>query len=431
MIPFSKRIPISEAKNKDGEKVVIAGYAHEVRALGKMTFIMLRDWTGKVQVLAKKNEVGDEIFAKANLNKEDVIILEGTVKKNTVAPDGVEMVLSNIDVLSKVERKLPVDPTGVVPTEIDVRLDHRYIDLRSPNVLTIFRTKSILVTAFREYALKEGFVEIHPTSLVGAATEGGTNIFEVQYFENKAYLAQSPQFYKQMAVVGGLEKVFMTTPVFRAEKHNTIHHLNEIIQMDVEMGFCDDRMAIEYLTGAFKHVINSVYNYDKARELNPELKEIKGIKTYTYTSMIDLLNENNVKIEWGEDFSREHESKMYEILNEESYVINEYPTAVRAFYSMPKEDDPKISKSYDLMYKGLEVSSGAQRIHIPSLLEEQLKKAGLNPANFEFYINSFRYGAPPHAGWSLGLERLTMKSLNLPNIRESMMFPRDRTRLVP
>jgi len=202
MIPFSERIPIKDAKGKDNEKVIIAGYVHEIRALGKMTFISLRDWTGRIQVLAKKNEVGDEIFAKANLNKEDVIILEGTVKKNTVAPDGVEILLSNIDVLSRVENKLPVDPTGVVPTDIDVRLDYRYIDLRSPNVTTIFRAKSILVTAFREYALKNGFVEIHPTSLAGAATEGGTNIFEVQYFENKAYLVQSPQFYKQMAVVG-------------------------------------------------------------------------------------------------------------------------------------------------------------------------------------------------------------------------------------
>jgi aspartyl-tRNA synthetase len=431
MIPFSERIPIKDAKGKDNEKVIIAGYVHEIRALGKMTFISLRDWTGRIQVLAKKNEVGDEIFAKANLNKEDVIILEGTVKKNTVAPDGVEILLSNIDVLSRVENKLPVDPTGVVPTDIDVRLDYRYIDLRSPNVTTIFRAKSILVTAFREYALKNGFVEIHPTSLAGAATEGGTNIFEVQYFENKAYLVQSPQFYKQMAVVGGLEKVFMTTPVFRAEKHNTIHHLNEIIQMDCEVGFADDKMGIDYLKGAFKHVINSVYAYDKARELNPELNEIKDIKTYTYTEMIDLLNENNMKIEWGEDFSREHESKMFEILKEESYVISEYPTAVRAFYSMPKEDNPEISKSYDLMYKGLEVSSGAQRIHIASLLEDQLRKRNLDPINFKFYVDSFRYGAPPHAGWSLGLERLTMKSLNLKNIREAMMFPRDRTRLVP
>ncbi|MCX6773839.1 MAG: OB-fold nucleic acid binding domain-containing protein [Candidatus Micrarchaeota archaeon] len=333
MIPFSERIPIKDAKAKDNKKVVIAGYVHEIRALGKMSFISLRDWTGRIQVLAKKNEVGDEIFAKVNLNKEDVIIVEGTVKKNTVAPDGVEIILSNIDVLSKVENKLPVDPTGITPTDIDVRLDYRFIDLRSPNVNTIFRAKSIMANAFREYALENGFVEIHPTSLAGAATEGGTDIFEVEYFEKKVYLVQSPQFYKQMAVIGGLEKVFMTTPVFRAEKHNTIHHLNEIIQMDCEIGFADDKMAIDYLIGAFSHVINSAYNYDKARELNPELKEIKKIKTYTYTEIIDLLNENNMKIKWGDDFSREHEKKIYEILNEDSYVISEYPTAIRAFYS--------------------------------------------------------------------------------------------------
>jgi len=428
---LSSRIPVAEAKLKPGSKVAVSGYVHETRMMGKLAFILLRDWTGKVQVIAKKNDVGDDVFSKTNVNKEDVIFVEGTVSKNSIAPDGVEIVLSNISVLSKVERKLPVDPTGVVPSEIDTRLNYRFIDLRSEGVSSIFRAKSVIVNAFRDFMLSNGFVEIHPTTLVGAATEGGADVFEVQYFENKAFLAQSPQLYKQMAVVGGLEKVFMTMPVFRAEKHNTIYHLNEIVQMDCEMGFCDDKMAIKCLVDAFRHIIRKASEFGPAKSVNPGIQEVKNVKEYTYTETIDLLNENNVKIKWGEDFSKEHEKRIFEILNEDAYVISDFPTAIRAFYSMPKEDNPEICKSFDLMYKGLEISSGAQRIHVPAMLEAQLKKRGLEPAAFEFYIDSFRYGAPPHAGWSLGLERLTMKALNLPNIREAMLFPRDRTRISP
>ncbi len=428
---LNSRISIAEAKKRPGEKASVAGYVHEIRGMGKLAFISLRDWTGKVQVIAKKNDLSEDVFSKTNVNKEDVIFVEGTVSKSSIAPDGVEIVLSNITLLSKVEKKLPVDPTGVVPSEIDTRLNFRFIDLRSESVNSIFRAKSVIVNAFREFALSSGFVEIHPTTLVGAATEGGSDVFEIQYFENKAYLAQSPQLYKQMAVIGGLEKVFMTIPAFRAEKHNTTTHLNEITMMDCEIGFCDDEMAAKCLVDAFKYITKKASEFGPAKSVNPDIHEVKNVKAYTYTEIIDLLNENNEKIKWGEDFSKEQERKSFEILNEDAYIIKEFPTAIRAFYSMPKEDNPEVCKSFDLMYKGLEMSSGAQRIHVPALLEKQLEKRGMNPANFEFYVDAFRYGAPPHAGWGLGLERLTMKLLNLNNIREAMLFPRDRTRLVP
>jgi aspartyl-tRNA synthetase len=428
---LSSRIQVADAKLKHDSKVTVSGYVHEVRQQGKLAFIILRDWTGKIQIIAKKNDVGEEMFAKTNVNKEDVILVEGTVKKSSIAPDGVEIVLSKIEVLSKVEKKLPVDPTGVVPSDVDTRLNFRFIDLRSNNISSIFKAKSVAVNAFREFALSNGFVEIHPTSIVAAATEGGTEVFEIQYFENKAYLAQSPQLYKQMAVIGGLEKVFMTLPVFRAEKHNTTTHLNEIMQMDCEMGFCNDDMAIKSLVDFFRHIIKKASSSEFAKVANPNVSDVKSVKTHTYTDIIDLLNENNEKIKWGEDLTKEQERKTYEILGEDAYVIKEFPTAIRAFYSLPKEDNPEVCRSFDLIYKGLEVSSGAQRIHVPSQLEAQLKKRGIPPSSLEFYIDAFRYGAPPHAGWSLGLERLTMKLLDLNNIREAMLFPRDRTRLVP
>ncbi len=425
------KMDINVAKKSTGKEVEIGGFVHEFRNLGKLKFVLLRDWTGKIQITAKKGVVPDEVFNAIDVNKEEAVVVKGKVVENKIAPDGVELIPSYFKVVGKVYKKLPVDPTGVVKSELDIRLNYRFLDLRKHDVSAIFKVKSELVTGFREYLLSKGFVEIHPTVIVAAATEGGADVFPIQYFEHKAFLAQSPQLYKQMAVVGGLEKVFMTMPVFRAEKHNTTTHLNEIIQMDIEMAFADDKVAMDMLSSTFLAILKRVEKNENLMELNPDFEVPKEVKRYTYTEIVELLNENNVKMEWGEDFTKEQEHKISELLNEEVFIIHEWPTKTRAFYSMPKEGDEDVCLAYDLMYKGLEISSGAQRIHIPELLEEQLRKRGLKPENFDFYIEAFRYGAPPHAGWSIGLERLTMKVLNLNNIREAMLFPRDRTRVYP
>lgn len=423
---------IKDAKKELGKEIQVAGWVHEIRDLGKLIFIQLRDRTGIVQITAKKGIVPDEVIEAMRRNKEDVISVTGNVNENKIAPEGVEISPSKVLVLSTVEKKLPVDPTGLVPSELDVRLNHRHLDLRKRDVNAIFSIKSEIVRSFRERCIQNGFVEIHPTSIVAAATEGGTEVFAVEYFEQKVFLAQSPQLYKQMAVVGGLDRVFITSPVFRAEKHHTTTHLNEVIQMDIEMGFADDNDAMDMLSDISLHILrNAEKMKDELALLNPEFEAPKEVRRYTYTELVDLLGENNFRMEWGEDFSKEAEKKIGELLQEDLFIIHEWPTNVRAFYSMPKEDDPRVCKAYDLVYKGLEIASGAQRIHIPELLEKQLESRGLNPRNFDFYIDSFRVGAPPHAGWSIGLERLTMKVANRENIRECMLFPRDRTRVHP
>jgi nondiscriminating aspartyl-tRNA synthetase len=423
---------IRDAKAKKGEEVTVAGWVHKYSDMGKLKFITVRDRTGLLQVIAKKGAIPDELFAKITAAREYVVLIKGKMVESKQAPEGVELVPSAYDILSKVDLRIPVDPTDEVPSELDVRLEHRYLDLRRKSISAIFEMKSVLAQEFRSHLAQKGFIEMHPPSIIAAASEGGTDVFEVKYFENRAFLVQSPQLYKQMAVAGGMDKVYITTPVFRAEKHNTTTHLNESTQMDIEMGFCDHHDAMDMLGGTFIALL-------KAAAARPDLLEAckstitvpDKINRYTYTHMIDELKKKGAKIEWGEDFTREHEKMMTDILGEEAFIIYEYPTAIRAFYSMPCEDDPKISKSYDLMYRGLELSSGAQRIHTPDLLEAQLRSRGLDPANFEFYIRAFRYGAPPHAGWSIGLERATMKICNLDNIREASMFPRDRTRLTP
>ncbi|MEM4195318.1 MAG: aspartate--tRNA(Asn) ligase [Candidatus Anstonellales archaeon] len=424
-----KEHTVAEAKEKKGE-VSVCGWVHEVRNLGRLKFVLLRDWTGMIQITAKQGKVSEEVLNAMDVNKEDVVCVQGEVVENKIAPDGVEIVPKKFKLLGKVTKKLPVDPTGVVDSELDTRLNYRFIDLRKKNVETIFRIKSQIVNAFRNALLEKGFIEIHPSVIIAAASEGGADVFPIQYFEQKAYLAQSPQIYKQLAVIGGLEKVFITTPVFRAEKHNTTTHLNEIIQMDIEAAFYTDKEAIEMLIYVFKEMLKRIDKEDVSI-LNKEFKEIKKVNIYTYTELVELLNENKHRMEWGEDFSKEAEKKLYELLGEEAFVIKDWPTKVRAFYSMPYEDNEEICKAYDLMYRGIEIASGAQRIHIPELLEKQIKKRGLDPLDFEFYIDAFRYGAPPHAGWSFGLERLTMTITGMKNIREAMLFPRDRMRIYP
>ncbi len=425
---------IKEAKKLAGQKIKIAGWVHDFRDLGKLKFIQVRDITGIIQVVAKRGEISDELMESIKVNKEDVVSFEGIVKESKVAKAGAEMIPESFELLNKVELKLPVDPTGVTESEMDTRLDFRYIDLRRKQTSLIFRTKALCAHAFREKLGELEFIEIHTSAITGAATEGGADVFPIQYFENKAYLVQSPQLYKQLAIIGGFDRVMMTVPVFRAEKHNTSSHLNEITQMDIEMGFADHNDVMDILEQVTLHILSRVKD-----ELGEEIKEVFGkevivpekIVRYSYAELIEKLNSNGFEMKHGWDFTREAEKKLEEVLDNELYFVYDWPTEIRAFYSMPDAENDKICHAFDLIYRGLEISSGAKRIHIPSILEDQLKKRDLNPVDFKFYIDAFRVGAPPHAGWSIGLERLVMKICAQDNIRECMLFPRDRTRLLP
>ncbi len=422
---------VADAKKQ--ENATVAGWVYDVRDLGKLKFVLVRDRTGIIQVTAKKGVVNDALLERMKCNREDVVKVSGKIVPNKIAPDGVELIPDEFTTLNSVERKLPVDPSDAVPAELDTRLDHRYIDLRRKKIAAIFTIKSLVANAFRDSLRNQKFVEIHPSCITGAATEGGTDVFPIQYFENLAFLVQSPQLYKQLAVIGGFDRVFMTVPVFRAEKHNTTTHLNEVVQMDIEMGFADHADAMDVLEHVVLDILASIR--DNAKEelkaLGVEVQVPKKIPRHTYTELVDRLNKAGFTMQWGDDFTKEAEKKLQELLGEQLYFIYEWPTAIRAFYSMPTENDEKICNAFDLIYQGLEISSGAQRIHKIHILEDQLKKRGLDAYKFEFYLNAFRMGAPPHAGWSIGLERLTMKICNLDNIREAVLFPRDRTRLYP
>ncbi len=419
------------APDMDGKEVVVAGWVHEVRNIGKIVFILLRDHTGICQIIGKEGLVPDSVIKSMSLPKESVIMVKGKVRANKESKTGFEIAPIEITNLNPLESAIPFEVTGKVPADIDVRLDNRHIDLRRLETTAIFNIQSAILNSFKNTMLKEGFTEIRTPALVEESTEGGADLFTVQYFEKTAFLAQSPQLYKQLAVVGGIDRAFMVVPAFRAEKHNTIYHLNEVTQMDAEMGFADHNDAIALLKKTVKNIVLDIIkkNGKDLETLNVTLARPK-IKEITYTKALSLLNKNGHPMEFGEDFNREHESALCKLAGD-ILVVKEYPSSIRAFYSMPNEKDGRLSNSFALLFKGTEVSSGAQRIHIPEILLQSIKSHGLNPESFDFYINAFKQGAPPHAGWSLGLERLTMMITNSQNIRECSLFPRDRVRLKP
>lgn len=426
---------VSEMSKFVGKKVTLAGWVFDTRVLGGISFVILRDHTGKGQVTAVKGKASADVLKTiSGLHQEDVIRVDGKVAKSKEAKGGVELIPEKIEIIAKAETPLPLDPRVVTKANLDTQLDWRVLHMRTDEARAIFRIQTQIAKAFRDYMLSNGYVEMQPPVIIASASEGGTDLFSLPYFDKQAYLAQSPQLYKQMGAVS-LEKVFMILPVFRAEKHNTTAHLNEIRQMDIEQGFATDEDVINVLEEVLVYIIKEVKANckDELKLLGRDKLKVPKLplRRVTYTEAIGLLQKAGEDIKWGEDFSKPQEKKMTKLVGEVAFVLKDWPTEAKPFYAMPDSKNPKVCHAFDLMYEGMEVCSGTQRVHLPELLIKQLKSKGLNPKDFEFYINFFRYGAPPHAGWSIGLERLTQQITGKKNIREVTMFPRDRDRITP
>src|SRR5437773_8936373 len=415
------------------KEVVLAGWVHDVRVLGGISFLLLRDMSGIVQVTAPKAKAPAEVLKEiASLHQEDVLFVRGTVVASKIAKRGIEVIPSELEVVSRAETPLPLDPRGVQNTLLETRLNWRVLDFRSEESNAIFKIQSKILASFREFFLQCHYVEIQPPVIIASASEGGAELFSLKYFEKQAYLAQSPQLYKQMCAIS-FEKVYTVLPVFRAEKFEQPTHLNEVRQMDIEQAFSTDedvmKVLEEFLAECIKKIEESCH--DELGKIGQKLETLHlPLKRMQYRDAIELLRKNGEDIQVGNDFSKTQEKKLSQLLKEEAFFIVGWPSEQKAFYAMPDQDG-KTSRAFDMIYRGLEIASGTQRIHIPALLIEQLNSKGLNAENFNFYVDSFRYGAPPHAGWSIGLERLTMKMTGRENIRETTMFPRDRNRLSP
>jgi aspartyl-tRNA synthetase len=436
-----ERIYSSElSPDKDGEEVSIAGWVHEKRKLGGLLFLLIRDRSGMVQVTLPKKFVPVEVFELAKgVSKESVVVVRGKLQAMDKAPGGVEVIPSRIEVLSSAASPLPLDPTGKVPANLDTRLDHRVLDLRRPSVAAIFKIRSRALKAAREHLLSRGFLEVHTPRIISTASEGGTELFPISYFEREAFLAQSPQLYKQMLMGSGLDRVFEIATYFRAEEHDTIWHLNEITAIDCELAFISSyEDVLEVIEGLIHAMIREVKEHcgEELELLGVELKEPEErFPRLSYEEVLTLLEEEaNLKLPFGEDLTTEAEKKLGEIMRQrghELYFVTRFPLEAKPFYTMPAQDNPELSASFDLEFKGREVISGSQRIHDYDLLVERIKAKGLRVESFSSYLEAFKYGMPPHGGFGMGIERFLMQLLSLPNIREAVLFPRDRHRLEP
>lgn len=428
----SKRVLISECNMLIGKEVVLKGWVKKIRQLGKVGFLLLRDRTGLLQCVLEQEQ------NQVKIETESVVQVTGILVKTDKTANGVELQVSEILVLAEAD----LLPFEINKKKLNVGLDHllnhRVLSLRHEQINAIFTIQSVFVKGFTDFLMQEGFTRIFTPKIVSQGAEGGANVFTFNYFDKSAYLAQSPQFYKQMMVGAGFERVFEIAPVYRAEEHNSSRHLNEYISLDVEMGFIEN---VEEVMEMEKRVLQYVFQYVKERcqkqldVLQVDIPVLNEIPKMTLTEAQAILKETYQKDSPEGDLNTEGEKCIgnyvkYKYGSDFVFITN-YPRATRPMYTMPNKENPELTDSFDLLYKGSEITSGGQRIHRKGELIASFREKGLNPNEFKAYIDSFAYAIPPHGGFGIGLERIIMKFLNLGNIREASAFPRDCDRLIP
>jgi nondiscriminating aspartyl-tRNA synthetase len=416
----------------DGEEVTLFGWVQEIRDLGGIRFIILQDREGTIQVTVLRKKVGSEVLSKSEvLQKRFSVGVRGTVKKTEMTPRGVEVLPKEIKVFNTAEQ-LPIDICGKTPANLEACLDARALDLCQEKNVAVFKIQHVAVEAIRSFLFERGFLEVHTPRIIASATEGGAALFSVDFFDRKAFLAQSPQLYKEELVMS-LEKVFEMGPFFRAEMSHTRHHLSEFVSIDIEEAFADAEDVMQILEQLIQEVCKSVT--EKCRK---ELATLKyGLKVpelpfkrLTYSEILEELKKEGIDIKWGEDIPTpafRTLGKMHPYF----YFIVDWPTEAKAFYIKPRDDKPEVSEGFDLMWRWLELVSGGTRIASKELLTKRLREKGLNPDSFRCHLQAFDYGMPPHAGWAIGLGRLTMMLTGRKNIREVTLYPRDKFRLTP
>ena len=441
-----------------GSEVTVAGYAETVRGRGGVCFLMLRDGTGHIQAFLKRDNMDESLFGSIqSATRESTIQVTGTVAQKRppkvaegepVPPPEYEVNVTAAAVLADAAAPLPVGVTDDVHVGLDVRLDNRHLDLRRAHVNAMFQLRSKVLQYGRDHLISEGFQEINTPKILAAGPQGGTNLFPMKYFDTDAYLSQSPQLYKQLAVLGGLERVFEIGPAFRAEKHDTYRHLNEFISFDIEGAWMDDEDVMGVQERMIHHIwgevaandqslIDVVNEYHASQGRDPVILEVPDVPfpRIPYCDAIEIVKAGGGEIGWGDDIESHH----CDIIAAEYpgfHFIPRWPMSMKPFYIHHKEGEEgssggQLSRGFDLNYGRDEMTSGGQREHRVDVLEQNLRNMGLEPADFTFYTDGFRYGAPPHAGWGLGVARLLMVLTGAGNVREVVLFPRDRSRVTP
>lgn len=420
----------------EGTEVKVSGAVHTIRDMGEVAFVILRKREGLLQCVF---EEGVTDFDLKDLKEASTVEVEGTVAKEDRAPNGIEIRLKKIKVLSQPADTMPLAISKwKLNTSLEAKLDNRAVSLRNVRERAKFKIQEGLVRGFREFLTEEGFTEIHTPKIGAKGAEGGANLFRFEYFHRPAILEQSPQFYKQM-MVGVFDRVFETAPVFRAEKHNTKRHLNEYTSLDFEMGYIEsfeDIMAME--TGFLQHTMKLLErDYGKElKMLGVTLPNVEKIPTVRFDEAKELVSQKyDRKIKNPYDLEPEEEHLIGTLFKEEydaDFVfVTHYPSKKRPFYAMDDPEDTTFTLSFDLLFRGLEITTGGQRIHDYQMLRDKIAARSMTEEGMEDYLSAFKYGMPPHGGLGIGLERLTMQLLGEDNVRETTLFPRDLSRLEP
>ena len=428
-----KRTFITDLGGLTDHEVQVCGWIYRVRALANTTFIVLKDCTGIVQCVA-----GSEDIKSTQVKTDDVVELKGVVRAEPRSKTGYEVLVQEIRVLNRASNILPFNSSGdLKAVGNEVLLDYRPLAIRNEWFGGVFKVQAAILRFFREFLNRNHFTEIVTSKIVATGTEGGTNLFEIKYFERIAYLAQSPQFYKEHGVAG-FERVFETGHVYRAEPHATSRHLTEYYSLDLEMGFIsgpEDVIQIEreLLTSIF-HEINEHYGHVLKQHGVTELPSMLNVPIWEFDDCLERLRRKCNRTDLVDDLDPEGERQLCRIAEAETGVgavfVLGYPLAARPFYTQPR-GTAGAANSFDLLFRGVEITTGGQRLHRREDLEQSLRSRGIDPAAFEQHLRMFDLGMPPHGGFAIGLERLTSQILGVPNVRNATMYPRDRYRLTP
>ncbi len=437
---MKKRVMAGEAIGYSGKIVTVKGWVQETRSFGGLKFVILKDRSGCIQLTFPKKEVKKEIFdAVDGLTKESVVYATGLVQKSEKAKTGAEIIPEKLELVSLAEAPTPIDTSGKINSDLSVRLDHRFLDVRNRKSFALFNIRSKIFRAVVEFFDSEGFVNVNTPKLTTIGVESGAELFEVKYFEKKAYLAQSPQVYKQMFSAGAFEKVYEIAPVYRAEKSHTAQHLTEFVGIDFEQAFIEsEHDVMDTVEGMFNHFIKCVKRdcKEELKEWNRPLKAPGKIPRIKMEEAKKMLSKGGYVLGKDDDLGLEEQEVLAELVKKkhgsEFMFLYEYPFEIRPFYHMKPEGKPDISKSFDLVWNGVECATGAQREHRYGVLKKQAKEKGIDfDRQMPRYAEIFRYGCPPHGGTGLGLDRIVESLLKLSNIREAILLPRDPERISP
>jgi len=410
--------------------VTVMGWISSIRGHGNISFVTIIDRIGEIQIVAKKGSCPDELLEKISKLKEHSCIgLIGKVKTSDKSPTGVEVIPKDLKVFSAVEKIPPFDPYAKTVKNIDTRLEIRAIDLRRDNLKKIFQARSEVLKVIREYFYEENFIEVNTPKIIATATEGGAALFPIFYYNKEAFLAQSPQLYKEQLTMS-FEKVFEIAPIFRAEPSRTNRHLSEAISVDFEESYVDYNDVMKRIEQIIIRTISVIQKFSQDNSGTEFMIPVKSdtIPVYTYAELLEKIQNTGAKSQWGDDL---YPAQLNKIGITGFYFIKDWPIGPKPFYVKVSKNDPKISESFDLMYGDLEISSGSTRIEKKMELEDRMKNKGMKIDTFGYHLNAFEYGVPPHAGCGIGLERLMMALTGTENIRDTTFYPRDVDRLTP